>query len=455
MMLRTTFGLAPRASMAWRSQLMLPTMPCSSRLWPTAWRTSSKMGRQGLPASLRVLVIPAVYLSTNAQVHSQGRCYARRMSLLARAASGARLSRDEAVALYDLPLFDLAAAADAVRRQRTDPEVVTYLIDRNINYSNVCSVGCSFCGFYRTRRQADAYTLSYEQVSDKVRELEAVGGSRILMQGGVNRYPPFEWYLDLLRHLKEHHPSIRIEAFSPEEIKGMAKLTGMSSREVLVELQAAGLDGLPGGGGEMLVDEVRHAAHISPARISADDWIRIMGEAQALGLYTTATMVIGFGETPAQRVASMLRVREQQDRALASNGNGFSAFISWTLQTSGVRIDGKVPGAGAHEYLQNVAVSRLLLDNVVNFQASWPTMGYKVAQTALSFGCNDFGSTMLEENVVSQAGAKHRATPEHEIVRQIVDAGYLPAQRDSLYGIVKGPEQVLAEFAPVPVPEPG
>ncbi|NLG09745.1 MAG: CofH family radical SAM protein [Deinococcales bacterium] len=377
------------------------------------------------------------------------------MSLLAKAASGQRLTPDEAVALYDLPLFDLAAAADAVRRQRTDPEVVTYLIDRNINYSNVCSVGCSFCGFYRTRRQADAYTLSYEQVSDKVRELEAVGGSRILMQGGVNRYLPFEWYLDLLRHLKEHHPSIRIEAFSPEEIKGMAKLTGMSSREVLVELQAAGLDGLPGGGGEMLVDEVRHAAHISPARISADDWIRIMGEAQALGLYTTATMVIGFGETPAQRVASMLRVREQQDRALASHGNGFSAFISWTLQTSGVRIDGKVPGAGAHEYLQNVAVSRLLLDNVVNFQASWPTMGYKVAQTALSFGCNDFGSTMLEENVVSQAGAKHRATPEHEIVRQIVDAGYLPAQRDSLYGIVKGPEQVLAEFAPVPVPEPG
>jgi len=377
------------------------------------------------------------------------------MGLLAKAASGTRLSRDEAVDLYRLPLFDLAAAADAVRRQRTDPETVSYLIDRNINYSNVCSIGCSFCGFYRTRRQADAYTLSFEQISAKVTELEAVGGTRILMQGGVNPYLEFDWYLDLMRHLKAHHPTIRVEAFSPEEIKGMAKLTGMSSREVLVELQAAGLDGLPGGGGEMLVDEVRHAAHISPARISADDWIRIMGEAQALGLYTTATMVIGFGETPAQRVASMLRVREQQDRALASHGNGFSAFISWTLQTSGVRIDGKVPGAGAHEYLQNVAVSRLLLDNVVNFQASWPTMGYKVAQTALSFGCNDFGSTMLEENVVSQAGAKHRATPEHEIVRQIVDAGYLPAQRDSLYGIVKGPEQVLAEFAPVPVPEPG
>ncbi|MEJ2288453.1 MAG: hypothetical protein P8Y02_07365, partial [Deinococcales bacterium] len=165
-----------------------------------------------------------------------------------------------------------------------------------------------------------------------------------------------------------------------------------------------------------------------------------MAEAQELGLYTTATMVIGFGETPEQRVASMMRIRDQQDRALATHGNGFSAFISWTLQTQGVRIQGRVPGAGAHEYLQNVAVSRLLLDNVTNFQASWPTMGYKVAQTALSFGCNDFGSTMLEENVVSQAGARHRSTPEREIVRQIVDAGYRPAQRDSLYGIVRHPD---------------
>ncbi len=359
------------------------------------------------------------------------------MSLTGKAASGTRLTPDEALQLFDVPLFDVAAAADSVRNLRTDPTTVTYLIDRNINYSNVCSVGCSFCGFYRTRRQDDSYTLSYEQISQKIFELENVGGSRILMQGGVNRYLPFEWYLDLMRHLKAHHPDIRVEAFSPEEVKGMAGLTGMTTREVLIELQAAGLDGLPGGGGEILVDEVRLARHVSPGRISADDWIRVMGEAQALGLYTTATMVIGFGETPAQRVESLLRVRDQQDRALATHGNGFSAFISWTLQTQGVRIAGKAPGAGAHEYLQNVAVSRVLLDNVVNFQASWPTMGYKVAQTALYFGCNDFGSTMLEENVVSQAGAKHSNTPESEIVRQIVDAGYLPAQRDSLYGILR------------------
>ena len=307
-------------------------------------------------------------------------------------------------------------------------------------YSNICTIGCSFCGFYRTRRQDDAYTLGFDEISAKVRELEAVGGTRILMQGGVNPWLEFDWYLELMRHLEQRHPTIRIEAFSPEEIKGLAELTGMPSLEVLRELQAAGLDGLPGGGGEMLVDEVRKARHVAPARISADEWIDIMAEAQSLGLYSTATMVIGFGETPAQRVESMLRIRDAQERALASHGNGYSAFISWTLQTDGVRIDGKVPGAGAFEYLQNLAVSRLLLDNVVNFQASWPTMGYKIAQTALYFGANDFGSTMLEENVVSQAGAKHQSTSEREIVRQIVDAGFVPKQRDSLYAIVRLPD---------------
>lgn len=362
------------------------------------------------------------------------------MNLLTKAASGKRLSPEEAVRLYDAPLFDLAAAAHAVRQKRTDPAVVTYLIDRNINYSNVCNVGCAFCGFYRTRNQDDAYTLSFEEISAKVRELEQVGGTRILMQGGVNPYLPFAWYLDLLQHLKTHHPTIRVEAFSPEEIKGMAKLTGMTSLEVLKELQAAGLDGLPGGGGEMLVDSVRHARHISPARISSNDWTRVMGEAQDLGLYTTATMVIGFGESHAQRVESMFQVREQQDLANVAHGNGFSAFISWTLQTEGVRVSGKAPGAGAHEYLQNLAVSRIFLDNVTNFQASWPTMGHKVAQTALFFGANDYGSTMLEENVVSQAGAKHRRVNEREILRQITEAGFTPVQRGSLYETVRVPD---------------
>jgi cyclic dehypoxanthinyl futalosine synthase len=365
------------------------------------------------------------------------------MDLLEKAISGTRLSPTEALKLYDLPLFELASVADMVRKQRTNPEVVSYLIDRNINYSNICNIGCAFCGFYRTRRQDDTYTLSFEHISQKIYELEAVGGTRILMQGGVNPYLPFSWYLDLMKHLKENHPSIRVEAFSPEEIKGMSKLTGMTSLEVLKELQKAGLDGLPGGGGEMLVDEIRHAHHISPARISSFDWLRIMGEAQSLGLYTTATMVIGFGETPAQRIESMKGIRDLQDESLAKYGNGFSAFISWTLQTKGVRIDGKVPGAGAHEYLQNLAVSRIFLDNIPNFQASWPTMGHKVAQTALYFGANDYGSTMLEENVVSQAGAKHRNTPERDMIRQITDAGFKPMQRDSLYNLIREPDVAM------------
>ncbi len=380
------------------------------------------------------------------------------MGTLAAPLRSRRLTTAAAEALYTRPLFELAGAAHEAREALTDAAVVTYLIDRNINYSNVCNVGCAFCGFYRTRRQDDAYTLSFEAISAKVRELEAVGGTRILMQGGVNPYLPFDWYLALLRHLREHHRAIRIEAFSPEEIKGMAKLTGMTTSEVLTELRAAGLDGLPGGGGEMLVDEVRHARHVSPARIGSDDWIRIMGEAQALGLYTTATMVIGFGESPAQRVQSLLRLRDAQDRALAGHGNGFSAFISWTLQTRGVRIEGRAPGAGAFEYLQNVAAARLILDNIVNHQASWPTMGYKVAQTALFAGCNDFGSTMLEENVVSQAGAGQQATPERELVRQIADAGFAPRQRDSLYRVVRIPdvEALLApEGAAGPVPGQG
>ncbi len=362
------------------------------------------------------------------------------MDLLAHAATGARLTPDQALEAQRAPLFALAGAADAVRRAATDPTTVTYLIDRNVNYSNVCTIGCAFCGFYRTRRQEDAYVLDFAEISAKLRELEAVGGTRVLMQGGVHPTLPFSWYLDLIRHIRAQHPTLRIEAFSPEEIKGLQQLTGMSAREVLAELQAAGLDGLPGGGGEMLVDAVRHARHVSPARISSDEWIDVMDAAQSLGLYTTATMVIGFGETDAQRIESLMRLRDQQDRALARYGVGFSAFISWTLQTKGVRIEGKAPGAGPHDYLRNVATARLVLDNVPNHQASWPTMGYKIAQSALFFGCNDFGSTMLEENVVSQAGAKHRATPEREIVRQIHEAGYVPKQRDSLYGIVHEPD---------------
>jgi 2-iminoacetate synthase ThiH len=210
--------------------------------------------------------------------------------------------------------------------------------------------------------------------------------------------------------------------------------------EVLEELQGAGLDGLPGGGGEILVDHVRKHRRIAPARISADQWTQIMGEAQSLGMYTTATMVIGFGETTQQRVQSLVKVRDRHESSLECYGNGFSAFISWTLQTEGVRVQDAVPGSNPHEYLQNLAVSRLLLNTVDNFQVSWPTMGYKVAQAGLYFGANDFGSTMLEENVVSQAGARHQLASEGEIIRQISNAGFRPVQRDSKYSHIGYPD---------------
>ena len=372
------------------------------------------------------------------------------MDLLEKAASGCRLTADEGIELYSYPLFDLGAAANEVRRMRTDPQIVTYLIDRNINYTNICNIGCSFCGFYRTRSQSDSYTLSFEEIGEKVKELEAVGGTRILMQGGGKPNLQFDWYLDLLEFLKQSHPDIRVEAFSPEEIKGLSTLSGRPSLEILEKLRDAGLDGLPGGGGEILVDKIRKHRRIAPARIGSDEWLQIMGEAQSIGIYTTATMVIGFGETKEDRVQSILRVRERHEESLEKYGNGFSAFISWNLQTKNVRVEGVAPGSNSHEYLRNLAVSRLLLDKVVNFQVSWPTMGYKVAQTGLYFGANDFGSTMLEENVVSQAGAQHQMASEKEIIRQITDAGFQPVQRDSNYCKVRSPSvNDLPKISPV------
>lgn len=356
------------------------------------------------------------------------------MDLLDKATRGERLIQGEIEALYDLPLPDLAAAAHQVRVVKTNPNVVTYLIDRNINYSNLCTIGCNFCAFYRTSRQNDAYVLSYEEVSEKVRELESVGGRRILMQGGVNPDLPFDWYLDLLRFLKSVHPGVRIDAFSPEEILGLERLTKKPAQALLEQLKAAGLDGLPGAGGEILVDEVRHRA--SPARIGAEDWFRILDVAQRLDLYTLASMVIGFGESHAQRALHLSRIRAQQDKAKARGDTGFSAFAMWTLQTEHTRLKGKVPGATAHEYLQQVAVARLALDNIENQQASWPTLGFKVAQTALYYGANDFGSTMLEEKVVSAASGHTRThATEREIVREIVEAGFTPAVRDVFYNI--------------------
>lgn len=375
------------------------------------------------------------------------------MDVLERAVSGERLSEADLLALYDLPLPEVAAAAHAVRLQKTDPRVVTYLIDRNINYTNVCTVACGFCAFYRTKRQKDAYTLSFEEIGRKVEELMAVGGRRILMQGGVNPDLPLDWYLELLRYLKAHYPGVRVDAFSPEEILGLERLTGLRAEAILEKMKEAGLDGLPGAGAEILVDEVRLKA--APARIRSADWMRIMDAAQALGLYTLASMVIGFGEGPKERVAHLLRIREQQDRALSVHKNGFSGFALWTLQVENTRLKGKAPGATAHEYLRQLAIARLALDNLPNHQASWPTMGFKVAQAALYYGANDFGSTMLEENVVSAAAGHGRThATVRQIVRHIVDAGFTPAERDPLYRILRYPdvEAILSEKEPLELP---
>ncbi|EYB69658.1 hypothetical protein DEIPH_ctg004orf0191 [Deinococcus phoenicis] len=360
--------------------------------------------------------------------------------ILQKAASGERLNAPEIEALYHLPLPDVAAAAHELRLTRRDPDVVTFLIDRNINYTNICNVGCNFCAFYRTRRQSDSYTLDYDQISAKITELEAVGGTRILMQGGVNPELGLDYYTGLLRHIKAHHPGIRIDAFSPEEVLFMERSFGLSLDELLDTLIAAGLDGLPGAGGEILEDDVRKKA--APARIRSEDWFRIIDAAQRKGLYTIATMVIGFGESYAQRTRHLLKIREQQDRANALyGGNGFSGFAMWTLQTEHTRLHGRAPGATAHEYLQQLAVARIALDNLPNIQASWPGQGFKVAQASLYYGANDLGSTMMEENVVSAAGGhgRHKATVR-ELIRIAVDAGFTPAIRNSRFQIIEWPE---------------
>ena len=360
-------------------------------------------------------------------------------ALLDKAARGERLNHAEITALYDLPLPDVAAVAHGLRLQRSPADTVTFLIDRNINYTNVCNVGCNFCAFYRTPRQKDSYTLDYEQVSSKITELEAVNGTRILMQGGVNPVLGLDYYTGLLRHIKAHHPSIRIDAFSPEEVLFMEKTFGLSLDALLDVLIIAGLDGLPGAGGEILEDDVR--AKAAPARIRSGDWFRILDAAQRKGLYTISTMVIGFGESRAQRASHLLKIRDQQDVANASHGNGFSGFAMWTLQTENTRLHGKAPGASAHEYLQQLAIARIALDNIPNIQASWPAQGFKVAQAALYYGAGDLGSTMLEENVVSAAGNhdRHSATVR-ELVRIAHDAGFKPAIRNSRFQILNYPD---------------
>lgn len=332
------------------------------------------------------------------------------------------------------PLLELGSAADAVRRRLHPDPVVTYIVDRNINYTNVCVADCGFCAFYRRPKDGEGWTLSYEQIGAKIDEVKALGGVQILIQGGHNPYIPFEWYLELLKYIKRNHP-IHVHGFSPSEVDFWSTLYRMDARTVIQELVKAGLDSIPGGGGEILVQRVRD--QVAKKKAGADRWLEVMEIAHGEGLKTSCTMMYGIGETKAERIEHLLRLRALQERT-----NGFTAFITWPLQPENTPTMSHMPKTDAVEYLRTTAFARTVLDNIPNIQASWVTMGMKVGQTALHYGCNDFGSLMLEENVVSAANTTHRTSIE-EMEQLIREAGFEPRRRRQDYRLIE-PAQTAA-----------
>ena len=356
------------------------------------------------------------------------------------------LSIEDAAEIYsNAPLNDLMFVAMQRRDLQVPGNNVTYLIDRNINYTNICTINCHFCSFYRSPGNDEGYTQTTDQISERIYELERLGGSRILMQGGVNPSLPIEWYTDLLEELRKRHPTISLDCFSPIEIEGISEVSGLETLEVLSRFRDAGMHGLPGGGAEMLVDNVRSG--ISPRKGSSQNWLRVMSEAQSLGLITSATNVFGFGESHYNRIEHMEKIRTLQHDSIANGFPGFTSFISWPVMLEnnvfgkiGRRKNSSGLGAGAVEYLRHVAVSRIFLNNVDHIQASWPTMGLEVAQIALSAGADDIGSTMMEENVVSASGTTKTLASIEELRGAIMDCGFTPALRDSEYNILDDQE---------------
>jgi cyclic dehypoxanthinyl futalosine synthase len=349
---------------------------------------------------------------------------------LQKGADGERLDADEAELLDEkAPLLELGLAADQRRRALHGDGVVTYIVSRNVNYTNVCTTACHFCAFYRPRGHAEAYVLSREELGAKLDETVRLGGVEILMQGGLHPDLGIEWYEELFRWMKRGWPAINLHALSPEEIWHVARTSELSLGDTIDRLVASGLDSIPGGGAEILDDEVRR--RIAPLKCSTDEWLTVMRAAHEKGLKSTATLMFGVGEEPAHRVAHLARLRELQDET-----RGFTAFICWPFQSANTRL---APGDGsAHAYLRTNALSRLFLDNVPNLQASWVTMGGGVAQAALHMGCNDFGQVMIEENVVSAAGTTFKMDSE-EVERHIRDAGFRPARRNMRYERLPAP----------------
>ncbi|MEI2721522.1 MAG: cyclic dehypoxanthinyl futalosine synthase [Gemmatimonadales bacterium] len=341
----------------------------------------------------------------------------------------------EALDLYRrAPLLELGALADATRHRLHPEPTVSYIIDRNINYTNVCVADCAFCAFYRRPKDNEGYVLSFEQIGAKIDECKAIGGAQILLQGGHNPYIPFDWYLELMRYIKAHHP-IHIHGFSPSEVVFFSERFRIPMPEVVRQLHEAGLDSIPGGGGEILVDEVRE--RVAKKKAQTDEWLGVQEEAHRQGMKTSVTMMYGLGESDEDRIEHLFRIREVQART-----GGFTAFICWPLQPEGTAMSDRVK-TDAVTYLRTLATARILVDNIPNMQASWVTMGLKVGQVALRFGANDFGSLMMEENVVSAAGTTYRATIE-EMERAIRDAGMLPARRRQDYSLIESPLAAVA-----------
>ncbi len=355
-------------------------------------------------------------------------------SLADRILSGERITQEDARLLYRLPLNELGALADHRRNQLREGsfggrgnEIVTYIVDRNINYTNVCNVYCKFCAFYRTERDADHYVLSHEELDQKLDELTAIGGIQILLQGGHHPKLGIDFYLSMLGHIREKYPHINIHGFSPPEFNHFAEVFGMPLREVIEKFKEAGLGSIPGGGGEILVDSVRN--RIAPLKCNSDQWLKVMEIAHELGLSSSCTMMFGHVETLDDRIAHLQRLRDQQDAS-----GGFTAFICWTFQPEHTRL--RAEPVGSAEYLRMQALSRIFLDNIPNLQSSWVTQGPRIGQIALKYGANDFGSVMMEENVVSSAGTSFRLA-KAEIEELIVSAGYEPHRRNNWYELVE------------------
>src|SRR4051812_18720740 len=351
--------------------------------------------------------------------------------LAGRVRDGGRLTGDDALELYrHAPLGLLGELADEVRARKHPGGVVTYIIDRNVNYTNVCVARCNFCAFYRPVGSSDGYVLGFEEVFKKIDETIALGGVQLLLQGGHNPDLPIEWYEDLFRAVKQRYPRFKLHALSPPEVIHLTRMTKLPISDVIDRLMAAGLDSIPGGGAEILVDRVRKLLNCY-GKATADEWLEVMRQAQRKGLRTTATMMYGHVETVEERIEHMLRLRALQDET-----GGFTAFITWSYQPEHTELGGRE--ATGVEYLRMLALARIVLDNFPSLQASWVTQGGKVGQLSLAYGANDMGSVMIEENVVRAAGASY-CMDEAEIVRNIEDAGFAAKRRNMHYEILGDP----------------